>query len=244
MMFNVYCCMDKGLRKYQQDCIYLDGEIVQREKECGRREYNKERLLFAVCDGMGGLSHGDKASKFVCETLKKVKIDFSKEDIEKALRQIQDEFIRKGFLNSGTTIAGIFINGNKSFIFNAGDSRVYKLNKEGIWYISHDHSYVQTLVDMGLIYYEEAFYHPYRNLIEFGIGDVFQEEWEKGRKPFVKEDIPREGDIYHGVHDVLKDREIFSLLMPFSEKSLTLFLKVLEERKSDNYSSIIIQPLF
>ncbi len=244
-MYWAFFCTDKGLRNYQEDCVYIDGEIFQKNHFCGERKIEKDKALFAVCDGMGGLSSGDLASKFVCHQLKEIDIPFSKKEIEKALQRIQREFMRTALYNSGTTIAGVYMYGRKAIVFNAGDSRVYKITKEKAIYLSHDHSYVQSLVDQGLISYEQAFYHPEKYIIEFGIGDVFQQDWLKGKKPFVIEDILNEDEYYlittDGVHDVLTDREIHYLLCPDPSRSIKVLIQELEKRKSDNYSFILIK---
>ncbi len=243
-MYKTLYCTDIGLRRSQQDCIYVDGDIYIENHFCGKKEIDKDTALFAVCDGMGGLFQGEKASYFVGVNLKEIDIPFSKEGIKETLREIQRRFIERGFYNSGTTIAGVYLKGNKSIVFNAGDSRVYKITKEGIIYLSHDHSYVQRLVDTGQITQEQAFYHPARNILEFGIGDVFQLDWESGIEPYVVEDVLQEGEYYFlctdGVNGVLKDEEIFYLLGQNPFENIGRFLEELERRKSDNYSFIIV----
>ncbi len=248
MTYSVVYYMNKALRENQEDCLFIDGEIVQEDymEFPVFRRFDKKRAIFAVCDGMGGLFYGEKASKFVCEKLKEglKELKFSKESVETLLRDIQQEFFKTGLINSGTTIAGVFLKEDKSLIFNAGDSRVYKLTPEKILYISHDHSYVQELVDLGTITYEEAFYHPYRNIITFGIGDVFQEEWDEGYRPYIVEDTLSQNQYYllctDGVNDVLTDSEIFSILMPEPFNSVDKFISEIKKRMQDNFSFIIV----
>ncbi len=248
MSFLVAYYMHKGLRKTQEDCILVNGEIVQVDYMDfpAFKKIESNISLFAVCDGMGGLLHGKRASRFVCERLKeKVQnIQFSKEWILETLRNIQDEFMKTSLTESGTTVAGVLLEGGNSIIFNAGDSRVYKLTPEKIMYLSHDHSYVQELVDTGEISYEEAFYHPYKNIITFGIGDVFHGEWKEGMKPYTVEDRLEENQYYllctDGVNDVLKDEEIFQFLMPDPFNSVDSFISEIKKRMSDNFSFIIV----
>ncbi|MDQ7055628.1 MAG: hypothetical protein Q9M89_03730, partial [Persephonella sp.] len=146
----------------------------------------RNHLLFLLyVDGMGGLSHGDVASRFVCEKLKEMSIPFSKEGVVNALRKIQQEFEKSALTWSGTTVAGVYIKEKRGIIFNVGDSRVYKYTPERLIYLSHDYSYVQSLVDRGIISYEEAFCHSEKYIVEFGIGDVFSQEWASGKMPYV-----------------------------------------------------------
>ncbi len=247
-MIKVAFCMNQGLRSYQQDCIYIDGEIYQVDfMKCPQeKSLDKDTGIFAVCDGMGGLAEGDKASKFVCEKLKGMDIDFSINAIEKALYQIQKEFEKTDIKWSGTTIAGVYLNGKKAIIFNAGDSRVYKYTSEGLVYLSHDHSYVQELVDEGIISYKEAFYHPERYIVTFGIGDIFSEEWESGKRPYLVEDKLKEDELYiicsDGLSDYLTDEEIYYHLYPEPFENFPILIEMLEKVKSDNYSIILVKP--
>jgi len=245
-MFQALFCMDKGLREYQQDCIYIDGEIFQNDHmECPQsRKIKKSSAVFAVCDGMGGLSEGEKASLFVCQMLKKCNLTFTKEDIYRALFKIQKRFESSGLIWSGTTIAGIYMSGSEGIIFNAGDSRVYKYTPEKLVYLSHDHSYVQSLIDRGIISYQEAFYHPERYIVEFGIGDLFSPDWKKGKKPYIVEDRLGRDEAYlicsDGLSDQIPDPQIHSLLYPNPFENFKNLLKQLEKVKSDNYSVVLV----
>ncbi len=238
----------KGLRNYQQDCIFINGNIIQTNyMEFPKFEViNSKTTLFAVCDGMGGLSHGEKASLFVCEKLKEklLSIEFSKNWLINTLNYIQNSFLKTDIKNSGTTIAGILLQERKSIVFNIGDSRVYKLSRKGIKYISHDHSVVQELVDEGAITYEEAFHHPYKHIVTFGIGDVFFPEWKEGKKPYIVEDILKEDEYYlictDGVSDVLKDEDIYKSLAPSPFENVNNFIENIKKHMSDNFSFIIV----
>ncbi len=238
----------KGLRGYQQDCLFVNGKIIQKDymnfPEFEKIE--KDFSLFAVCDGMGGLLHGEKASRFVCDRLKeKISFaEFSPQWINKILAEIQQDFVQSYIKNSGTTVAGVFLKSQNSIIFNVGDSRVYKLTKYGIEYISHDHSVVQELLDEGQLSQEEAFYHPYKHIVTFGIGDVFDSDWRGNKKPFIKEDFLNDDEYYlictDGVNDVLKDQQIYKALWPDPFKKVSEFIETIKKYMSDNFSFIII----
>jgi serine/threonine protein phosphatase PrpC len=238
--------MDIGMRDNQEDCMYIDGEILQvSNMECPRsKKVDRERLLVAVCDGMGGMSEGERASRFVCEILKKCSIPFSPEGVYRALFRIQKKFESSGIIWSGTTIAGVFMEGDKSIVFNAGDSRVYKYTSDRLIYISHDHSYVQSLIDKGLISYEEAFYHPEKYIVEFGIGDVFSVDWKSGKKPYILEDTLKEDEAYlictDGLSDYIPDNEMYYLLYPDPFENFRNLLEAVEKVKTDNYSIVLI----
>jgi protein phosphatase len=70
----------------------------------------------------------------------------------------------------GTTLIAALICGDKLYIANIGDSRLYIVNDTEIKKITRDHSFVQYLVDMGQLTPEEAAKSPHRNIITRAIG--------------------------------------------------------------------------
>lgn len=66
----------------------------------------------------------------------------------------------KAAANTDTRIYGV----------NIGDSRLYTVTKCGLKQISHDHSFVQYLVDIGQLTPEEAENNPNRNMITRAVG--------------------------------------------------------------------------
>lgn len=241
--------MNIGLRDNQEDCIFLNGRVFQENRfaEVSVEHTSGEAVMYAVCDGMGGLERGEWASRFVCESLshKLPDIQHPGESVATLLKEIQWEFEQKEAENAGTTIAGVVIERDGATIFNAGDSRVYRINEGGMLCLSHDHSLVQEEIDRGFLSDEDAFTHPYRNLIGFGIGDVFRQEWAEHRKEtFVANDRRDEKDYYllctDGVNDVLRDREIYASLYPEPFDRLSHFVECLKERMKDNFSFILV----
>lgn len=72
----------------------------------------------------------------------------------------------------GTTIVIAWILNDKAYICWCGDSRCYVFNaNSGFCRLSKDHSYVQDLVDQGKLDPENAFDHPYSNIITRCLGD-------------------------------------------------------------------------
>ncbi len=69
----------------------------------------------------------------------------------------------------GTTVVCAIVKNGYAFIAHAGDSRAYIYDGE-LRQITTDHSYVQTLVDIGKITKEEAEHHPNKNKITRAIG--------------------------------------------------------------------------
>lgn len=241
--------MNIGKRVNQEDCIFVNGSIFQEEEIAGSPEKTIEgdKALFAVCDGMGGHAKGEWASRFVCQKLMGPleHSEFSKEHILDCITEIQSEMEFESMHNSGTTLACLALSGNKAILLNAGDSRIYKITDKDLVYLSHDHSLVQTYLDKGHILPEEAFGHPHKNVIAFGLGDVFKNKWGvDDNKAYISEDILNKDEYYllctDGVNDVLRDNEIYSLLYPGPFERFQDFIECLKERMNDNFSFILI----
>lgn len=65
----------------------------------------------------------------------------------------------------GTTVCGFILHGDALAMVNIGDSRAYRLRDGHLSRLTHDHSWVQTLVDEGRVTEAEALDHPHRSLV-------------------------------------------------------------------------------
>jgi serine/threonine protein phosphatase PrpC len=65
----------------------------------------------------------------------------------------------------GTTVTGAVFDGSRIGLAHIGDSRAYLLRDGRLERLTHDHSWVQSLVDDGKISPDEAAYHPHRSLL-------------------------------------------------------------------------------
>jgi serine/threonine protein phosphatase PrpC len=131
--------------------------------------------LLVIADGMGGHAAGDVASSTAIARL--VALDDAAvgggdalerltEALTDANQDLRDRVAAEPSLHGmGTTVTAILYSGNKLALAHIGDSRGY-LQREGqLTQITHDHTFVQTLVDEGRLTEEEARNHPQRNLI-------------------------------------------------------------------------------
>jgi len=153
------------------------------------RKYSADVLVAVVCDGMGGVNGGNTASRIAsgafyaavneAENSHPLFFGMSEEDIygvlknaaAEANRAVYDMAISDPTLTGmGTTLVSCMIIGDKAYIANIGDSRLYLASDGEIRQITHDHSYVQYLVDMGKLTLEEAKHSRNRNLITRAVG--------------------------------------------------------------------------
>jgi len=146
--------------------------------------------LLVVADGMGGMNAGEVASQIAIDTVREffspanitdevLKSRFSIEKYMKTAIQQADRNIKtKAKTNPenkgmGTTIVVAWIYDGFLYVSWVGDSRAYLYNpKHGLKQISKDHSYVQTLVDKGIITEYDAFDYPDSNVITRSLSDV------------------------------------------------------------------------
>ena len=65
----------------------------------------------------------------------------------------------------GTTLTALYFDGSRLAMAHVGDSRAYLYRSGVLHQLTHDDTFVQSLVDDGRITEEEAIHHPQRNLL-------------------------------------------------------------------------------
>ena len=146
------------------------------------RTSNEDSLLadnnvFMVADGMGGHNAGEVASLMAVEQLREAAGSIIAEtDLVQALEQANEVIYAESMTNHlhhgmGTTLAAMVVLENNTLVVaHVGDSRVYMWNEGALSRLSKDHSYVQELVDEGIVSIEEARTHPRRNIVTRALG--------------------------------------------------------------------------
>jgi serine/threonine protein phosphatase PrpC len=135
--------------------------------------YAGPRLL-AIADGMGGHAAGEVASKIVIGTVESLDEDRPITDLigtlrdtvadaTAALAHAVDE--NPGLEGMGTTLTAIRFAGSRIALVHVGDSRAYLLRGGQLSQITHDDTYVQSLVDSGKLTADEASHHPRKSVI-------------------------------------------------------------------------------
>lgn len=142
--------------------------------------------LLVVCDGMGGMNAGEVASDIAVKTIKEW---FTTDKLTDAAVAAPCKYITSAIVAAdaaikahsktnpdtegmGSTIVLAWLLGQKVYVGWCGDSRCYRFNPAlGLERLSHDHSYVQELVDAGKLTEELAFDHPNNNIITRSLGD-------------------------------------------------------------------------
>ena len=127
-----------GTRSYQQDLGYF---------YTGRQE-----VLAVICDGMGGLEGGERASRTAAELMAR---DFKKERpgpdkiaaflrreaarMDQAVAALKSEQGKP--LKAGTTLVAVYCRENKLTWISVGDSRIYLIRGQKILTVNREHNY-------------------------------------------------------------------------------------------------------
>ncbi|MBT8508537.1 hypothetical protein AZH53_08980 [Methanomicrobiaceae archaeon CYW5] len=141
-------------------------------------------LVCAVADGIGGHAAGDVASalaiRILGETVRDADLSSGAETAGDVLRRghalaheavLEQATGRRAGM--GTTLVSAWFCGREVTLCNTGDSRCTLIRNGAVCPLTRDHSFVQRLVDRGVISREEAASHPMGNIITHSLGADF-----------------------------------------------------------------------
>lgn len=140
--------------------------------------------LLTVCDGVGGAARGDLASSTAVQQLRKLDSEPTDDLLALVAGAIHRADDRIGELveedpelnGTSTTATVVLFDGARIGVGHLGDSRGYLLRGGELRRLTHDHTFVQSLVDEGRITEEESRVHPNRNLILKALDGIRHEE--------------------------------------------------------------------
>lgn len=209
--------------------------------------------IFAVADGVGGAQAGEVASQMAVEILGEAFTNLQpSSDAETAMRaamsqansaihQMAHELPQLSAM--ATTIAALHLSGNIATIGHAGDSRIYRLDPDGVLTReTHDHSVVAEEVRSGRMTPEQAENHPSRNIISRALGA------EASVAPDLKTIMVEPGTTFllcsDGITRHVNDDEIKGVLtFGGSPDDVCQFLRKLcyERGAEDNLTAIVVR---
>lgn len=237
---NIYGLTDKGrFRSENQDSF----DICALE----------QGTLAVVCDGMGGAAAGRLASdmasaRFIAYARAALEAEGA-ENVEDTLRLAADAANRTVFQAAcenpdydgmGSTLVAACFQERSACFVNVGDSRAYRISKDGIVQITKDHSLVQQMVDAGQLTPAQARRHPRRNIITRAIGG----------ETFVTSDIfsvrVRSSDRFvlcsDGLINAVDEAEVHRLVLAAKDPDTacrSLLAAALERDARDNITAIV-----
>lgn len=209
------------------------GKVRSNNQDSFRIEYTDEFTIGIVCDGMGGAAGGSTASNTACETFSR----FVREQLESGV--VSDDFeemLRKGVEKAnekvynvsrsdkdlegmGTTLCAFITDTKNVWAISIGDSRLYMFSGGKAYQLSHDHSYVQVLIDSGAITKEESRNHPNKNIITRAVGTQKEVECDTFVMPFSMDGLLLCSD---GLTNYVTDDELGELFCQYSNEIETL----------------------
>ena len=237
---------DQGARQEQQDRILA----IQKGK----------RFLAAVFDGMGGMEGGALASETAAGVMEEMFQKKNTDDMRSFLKCFAEEADKKvsmikkdgKWIEAGTTVAAIMLEGNSLYWLSAGDSRIYLCRRGKMICPVRDHNYRMFLDEMlssGKIdmdrYKEESSSPKAEGLIMYlGMGGI--DDLEMNDRPFRVLPGDRILLCSDGLYRSLPESKILEIAeaeLPVSQKVSILVQAALEKGgyRQDNTSVILLE---
>lgn len=133
------------------------------------------RRLVALADGIGGMPSGELASAIVVRALAAIEqsapageagLDALRSTLDEANHSIQQAAqADEAHDGMGTTVTALMLVGDQVALVNVGDSRCYLHRDHHLSQLTKDDTFVQSLVDEGLLTAAEARMHPRRSIV-------------------------------------------------------------------------------
>ena len=180
LSLDVCGATDAGKMRAHNEDAFLIANLTSGERcdSCASKASwaaDPRGVLLAVSDGMGGAKAGEVASAMSLDTLFAGMIKGPEKDVDDARRlrriveqgsaQVHHASRRPDRRGMGATLTTVFVRGDVAFLAHIGDSRAYLLRDGALGQITHDQSYVQMLVDEGVLTEEQAERSPHKNII-------------------------------------------------------------------------------
>ncbi|MDR3261677.1 MAG: Stp1/IreP family PP2C-type Ser/Thr phosphatase, partial [Tannerella sp.] len=192
------------------------------EDSCGIAE-TPNGIVCVVCDGMGGHSGGEVASGIavncIVRYLSREACPDARQALKEALEFANLQIIgtaseRPELQDMGTTACVLLVQDDRVWFAHAGDSRIYLYvaKEKRLHRLTRDHSFVQGLVEQGMITEEEAETHPNKNRILKALGIRDNPDAEICKTPV----LPAKGDMFlvcsDGLSGMVSDKQIQDVL--------------------------------
>lgn len=239
MKFAAISDMGK-VRKANEDSFYIP-------------EVDDKVKLFLIADGIGGQNHGKFAGMMTVENVvRNIYKDSDNQDkklmMKKAIKSANNKIIKHAseneeFKGMGSTLVALLIEESTAYITHAGDSRCYMIRNNFISQITIDNSYVEYLLQKGVISTEEAKNHPQKNLIIKAIGMDKDLELE-----FETIDV-KPGDMFllcsDGLTSMVSDEDILHIIIKKKkdlQKAVDELIRVAKNAGgNDNITAILVE---
>lgn len=238
------------VRKHNEDSLYWDLEIG----------------LFLVADGMGGHNAGEVASRLAVDAVRgfmkrtretddftwpygiNPEMSFDANRLMTSIKLANRRVFKAGegtdeYTGMGTTLVAALIEQDRVIFSGVGDSRIYSFAEGTLTQLTHDDSWVATVLAREPGMDEAALAaHPMRHVLTNVIGAREQTDMDVGERPLGT------GEVLllcsDGLHGSIDDRTISSVLAAEPEvvaASAKLVELALERNGSDNITALLVK---
>jgi len=160
--------------------------------------------VYIVADGVGGNNSGEVASRTAVENIagyvndNDIRANTTPEEIfgfmTEAIACANTAIYTMGidqarYKGMATTVVMAYLYHGEAYIVNLGDSRAYVFRDNGMKRITKDHTYVNELIDKGVITEDEAEVHKQKNVITRALGAEPDVEPDFYKLPLNSEDV-------------------------------------------------------
>ncbi len=240
-------------RSINEDNFFFAGKFLPESKsEMSLQKRCKTPMLFAVIDGMGGSNYGKEATHTAISYFKENYKDIisTKEnqiiteiDIHIKRLNMNVNFLEQKGKKTGCTLAFVYVENDRYYIANVGDSRIYRFSDEKLIQLSVDHNEAQAMIYFGLkksgnsirknvltqyigMSPEEVIIEPYVNSFEYDHSILFL--------------------CSDGINEALSNESICEIISTYKNKNLKkatkyLVSKAIERGAKDNLTAMLIK---
>ncbi len=211
----------------------------------------KHHKYLMIADGMGGHAAGEVASKLACDSIRAYihtlqKRRLSEQDMLDAVEHANKKILayaeqhpdKKGM---GTTLTFAVLYQDVAKVAQVGDSRAYLFDGKALHKITTDHTYVQYLIDKGIIQESPQEDYPFKNIITRALGienvtvDLFEIPWKANNVILLCSD---------GLTNYVKADALMQVLrseLPLEQMAQSLMDDALAGGGKDNISIVLAQ---
>lgn len=226
------------------------GVVRDRNEDCLLVEHD----LWVVADGVGGHNSGQLASRMLIgelDTLDAVGVSSPDEAdlaLAQAIRRANEEILRvaerdPAHTGMATTVTAALHVGGTVVFAQVGDTRAYlKRGEAPLHQLTPEHTYVNALVEAGVIDAEAAKNHPKRSVILRAVGLAAKLDIDTGERVTLQH-----GDelilVSDGVHGVISDEHLEMLVhgQPLASAVDAVVAAAKEAGGPDNITIVLIR---
>jgi serine/threonine protein phosphatase PrpC len=220
----------------------------QASRWAGRIDVGAAGALVAVADGMGGHDSGEVASAMSLQLLHRALLARQQEPdaarlidaVDDAHQGVRQEAAARGS-NMGTTLTAVEVRGARAYVAEVGDSRAYLLRDGVMTQLTKDQSFVQTMIDAGVLRSDDDSDLPMRNVILQALGKTKALRVELGRLDLRARDcILLCSD---GLHGLLSTEEMRNVILASADLQIAaqvLVEQACERGAPDNVTAVLV----